>query len=122
MQTVEQALEKLRRSPFRGGFHLRKKETALIQKRGIETIRKDAIFFIHTRLAPAQPKNDGRQTPMRGHPVFVAQHATACCCRKCLQKWYRVPQGVPLSAAQEEKIVRLIMAWIERESKKQIVK
>ncbi len=115
MQTVKQALEKLQRSPFRGGFRLKEKEIAVIQKRGMETIREDAVFFIHTRLAPAWPKNDGQQTPMKGHPVFVAQHATACCCRKCLQKWYRVPQGVPLSIAQEEKIVRLIMAWIQRE-------
>ena len=73
------------------------------------------IGIIRERLAPAHPRNDGRQTPMRGHPVFVAQHACACCCRSCLEKWYRVPQGVALSPARQEKIVALLMAWIDRE-------
>ena len=71
--------------------------------------------FVRTRLAPAHPKNDGRQTPMRGHPVFVAQHACACCCRGCLWKWYRVRPGVPLTEDQQARIVRLLLAWIARE-------
>ena len=68
-----------------------------------------------TRLAPAVIPNDGKQTPMRGHPVFVAQHACACCCRVCLNKWYHVPKDVDLTPEQQKKIVNLIMAWIARE-------
>ena len=78
-------------------------------------IRAHAIDFVKTRLAPAEPRNDGKQTPMRGHPVFVAQHACACCCRGCLQKWYHVPMGIELSEDQQTRIVKLLMAWIERE-------
>ena len=81
----------------------------------METIRRHAEDFVKTRLAPAVIPNDGKQTPMRGHPVFVAQHACACCCRGCLNKWYRVPQGVELTPEQQKKIVNLIMAWITRE-------
>jgi hypothetical protein len=54
---------------------------------------------------------------MRGHPVFIAQHATACCCRGCLNKWYHVPQNIELNARQQEQIVHLLMSWIKEEMK-----
>ena len=71
--------------------------------------------FIRTRLAPAEPPNDGKQTPMRGHPVFKAQHACACCCRDCLAKWWKVPRGVAIPAERQQGIVDFLMFWIERE-------
>ncbi len=117
MQTREQALYKLRRSRFRSSFHLKEKDKAYIREKGMDTIRKHAQDFVRQKLAPAHPLHDGKQTPMHGHPVFIAQHATACCCRGCLNKWYRVPEGVPLTQQQQEKIVNLIMAWIEKEMK-----
>lgn len=115
MQTIDEALQKLNKSDFRRRFHLSPKDREYIAKKGLAAIEKDAAYFIETRLAPAQPKNDGKQTPMRGHPVFVAQHATACCCRGCLQKWYKVPKNKELSLVQQQKIVNLLMAWIEKE-------
>lgn len=115
MQTISQALEKLGRSDFRSKFHLSEKDRAYIREKGMETIRRHAEDFIRLRLAPANIPNDGKQTPMRGHPVFVAQHACACCCRGCLNKWYRVPKGRELTPSEQERIVNLLMAWIERE-------
>lgn len=115
MQTIDEALQKLNKSDFRRRFHLSPKDREYIAKKGLAAIEKDAAYFIETRLAPAHPKNDGKQTPMRGHPVFVAQHATACCCRGCLQKWYKVPKNKKLSLVQQQKIVNLLMAWIEKE-------
>lgn len=81
----------------------------------MDVVAGHAWEIITKRIAPAIIKNDGRQTPMKGHPVFIAQHATATCCRGCLKKWYRVEEGVELTDGQREKIVGLIMAWIERE-------
>ena len=115
MQTIEDALAKLNKSKFRSHFHLKQEDIDYIDKKGLEKIRSDAEDFISKRLAPAQIPNDGRQTPMKGHPVFIAQHATACCCRGCLNKWYNVPKNTELSAARQKKIVNLIMAWIEKE-------
>ena len=83
----------------------------------METIRSHAFDFVKERLAPEFIENDGKQTPLKGHPVFIAQHATACCCRGCLNKWYKVPKNKELSAAQQEKIVNLLMAWIEDQLK-----
>ncbi|MBQ4091699.1 MAG: DUF4186 domain-containing protein [Firmicutes bacterium] len=116
--TIEETLTKLRRSDFRAKFRLDAKDIAYIEKKGMETIRSHAEDFIRERLAPAGIENDGKQTPMRGHPVFKAQHACACCCRGCLEKWYKVPKGVPLTEDQQRRIVNLLMAWIEREYKK----
>jgi hypothetical protein len=68
--------------------------------------------FIRDRLAPAVPDKDGKQTPMRGHPVFIAQHATATCCRSCLAKWHGIEAGRSLSAAEQEHAVAAIARWL----------
>lgn len=119
IMTVEEALEKLSESKFRSGFHLVGDDRAYINEKGLETVRAHAEDFIRKRLAPAVIPNDGRQTPMKGHPVFKAQHACACCCRGCLEKWYKVPQGRQLTEIQQQKIVNLLMAWIEKETEEQ---
>lgn len=115
MQTKEEALEKLKKSDFRTSFHLTENDRNYVKEKGMETIRRHAEDFIEKRLSPAVISNDGRQTPMRSHPVFKAQHACACCCRGCLNKWYRVPKGIELTKDQQRRIVDLIMAWIEHE-------
>lgn len=115
MQTRQEALERLSKSRFRSSFHLSKNDKEYIDKKGMDTIRRHAEDFVKTRLAPSSIPNDGKQTPMRGHPVFVAQHACACCCRGCLNKWYKVKKNVELSEKQQEKIVNLLMLWIEQE-------
>ena len=115
MATIAQTLARLQRSDFRAQFHLSEDDKRYIADKGLDTIRDHAAAFVRTRLSPAVIPNDGKQTPMRGHPVFLAQHACACCCRGCLAKWYRVPQNIPLTDAQQQKIVNLLMAWIEQE-------
>ena len=115
MQTIDEALEKLKRSKFRSSFYHTKKEREYLNEKGIEVMRSHAKDFVRQKLAPAYPLNDGKQTPMHGHPVFKAMHATACCCRGCLNKWYRVPKGVELTENQQERIVKLLIAWIEKQ-------
>jgi hypothetical protein len=78
-------------------------------------ILKHAADFIATRLAPAAPFNDGKQTPWRNHPVFVAQHATATCCRGCLQKWHQIPKGKALTVEEQAYIVQVIASWFSRQ-------
>lgn len=115
MQTIDEALDRLKTSAFRAQFHLSAKDKAYVREKGMDTIRRHAQDFIRQRLAPAVIPNDGKQTPMHGHPIFLAQHACACCCRGCLHKWYHVPKNHPLTARQQEKIVNLLMTWIERQ-------
>ena len=107
-------LENLSKSNFRNSFKLKQKDIDYINQKGFETIRSHAQDFISKRIAPAFVANDGKQTPMRGHPVFIAQHATATCCRKCINKWHKFPAGTQLTQQQQDYIVELIMKWIEK--------
>ena len=113
MQTIAEALLKLQKSSFRSRFHPDEKDKTYIKEKGRDLIESHARDFVREKLAPADPVNDGKQTPMKGHPVFKAMHATACCCRGCLNKWYHVPQHTKLNDQQQEKIVHLLMAWID---------
>lgn len=115
--TINEALARLKKSEFRSRFHLSEKDKLYIAEKGLPVIREHAEDFVRRRLSPSEIPNDGRQTPMRGHPVFVAQHACACCCRGCFEKWYGVPKGVELSEIQQKGVVDLLMAWIKREIK-----
>ena len=108
-------LDRLARSNFRSRFKLRAKELDYIKDKGIDKIRSHASDFIRDRVAPAEPANDGKQTPMRGHPVFIAQHATATCCRGCIEKWHKFPKGIQLTDSQQEYLVNVIMEWIQRQ-------
>lgn len=111
----EDIFEKLSKSKFRSKFKFKDKDLEYIRTKGLDTIRSHACDFISKRVAPAEIPNDGKQTPMRGHPVFIAQHATACCCRGCIEKWHHFPKGVQLNANQQEYLVNIIMEWIKRQ-------
>lgn len=105
-------LNKLKKSQFRSQFHLTDKDYQYIQEKGLEGIKNHAQEFIQKRLSPAVISNDGKQTPYKGHPVFIAQHATATCCRSCLYKWHHIPKGKSLTKSQQAYIVNVIMMWI----------
>ncbi len=111
----KQLFERLGNSRFRSRFHLKQNNIDYIHEKGLGTIRKHAEDFITKREAPAYIPNDGKQTPMRGHPVFIAQHATVTCCRECIRKWHKIQPGRELSQVQQEYLVDVIMTWIERE-------
>lgn len=115
MATIEQTLEKLSHSKFRSSFKLTKKELAYIDEKGMDVVRFHATDFVRNKIALANPPNDGKQTPMHGHPAFKAMHATACCCRGCLQKWYKVRPDRELTDDEQERIVNLLMAWLEKQ-------
>ncbi|MGR3303626.1 MAG: DUF4186 domain-containing protein [Candidatus Scalindua sp.] len=110
---LEQLFTRLGKSKFRSRFKLGKKEQGYLKGKGFSVIEKHARDFVKERLAPALPKNDGKQTPMKNHPVFIAQHATATCCRKCLEKWHRIERDKELTQQQVDYIVSVIMYWLK---------
>ena len=113
---IEKLLDSLAKSKFRGSFHLNSKMKDYVKEKGIDKIKSDAYDLIEKRLAPANPLNDGKQTPMRQvHPVFIAQHACACCCRGCLERIHHIPKNKELSKSEIDYIVEVIMTWIKRE-------
>jgi hypothetical protein len=112
---IDERLDRITKQRFRAKFHLYARDRATVELRGMETIEKHARDLIAKRLAPAAPYKDGKQTPYRGHPVFVAQHATATCCRTCLQRNHAIEKGRELSAEERDYVVAVIARWIERE-------
>ena len=110
--------QRLGQSEFRSSFSLKSNDRHYVREKGMDVVRRHAQDFIGKRLAPAAPANDGRQTPMRGHPVFVAQHATATCCRGCLAKWHGIAEGAALSETEQAYLVDVIMEWITRQMEK----
>lgn len=113
---INRQLQALSKSKFRSGFKLKEKEKEYINEKGLDKIESHAYDFITKRLAPGEIVNDGKQTPMKGHPVFIAQHATATCCRGCLYKWHKIRKGKELSEKEIKYIVDLIMEWIKRQT------
>ena len=113
---LDTLFNRLSRSEFRSRFKLDENDIHMIQEKGIDVIQSHALDFVTQRLAPAEPANDGKQTPMRGHPVFKAQHATACCCRKCLKKWHGIETGTELTSDQIQYVVDVLMEWITRQA------
>ena len=112
MRDMPELFTALARSKFRGSFKLQPKELAYLEEKTLPVVLDHGRKFLDERLAPAHPRNDGRQTPVRGHPVFVAQHATATCCRGCLEKWHRIPRGRDLTDRQIEYILEVIQRWL----------
>jgi hypothetical protein len=102
----------LRRSPFRQRVRLGARERAYLEAKGLPAVLAHAADFVARRLAPADPPNDGKQTPFRGHPAFVAQHATATCCRGCLAKWHGIERGRALTAEEQAHAVAAISRWL----------
>ena len=112
---LDALFQALGRSTFRRRFRLRGADLAYLRGKGMDTVLRHAHEMIAARLAPAEPLNDGKQTPMRGHPVFVAQHATATCCRGCLAKWHRIPKGRALDGVEKRYVLAVIERWLRSE-------
>ena len=113
---IDSLLDSLSKSKFRGSFHLNKNMKDYVNLKGIEKIEADARDLIIKRIAPKCPNNDGKQTPMRQvHPVFIAQHATATCCRGCIEKWHGISKSNKLTNEEIDYIVKVIMTWIKKE-------
>ena len=116
MNDTEQLFAALAKSRFRRRFELTQTDIDYIRAKGMAVIKSHALDFITKRLAPANPPKDGKQTPTKGHPVFIAQHATATCCRKCLCKWHHIPPGKKLSKQQIDYVISVILTWITRQT------
>lgn len=112
MRDPDDLFAALGQSSFRARQRLRAADLGYLRAKGVETVLRHADELIAARLAPARPLKDGRQTPMRGHPVFVAQHATGTCCRGCLARWHRIPAGRELTPEERAYVVGVLERWL----------
>ena len=112
---LDRLFDSLAKSNFRRSFHLGNKEREYLREKSMRVVMDHARDFVSRRLAPANPSNDGKQTPFKGHPVFVAQHATATCCRGCLQKWHNIKAGRELTSDERNHVAEVIERWLRHE-------
>jgi len=117
-ERLDDVFARLAGSSFRRRFRLRGGDLDYLRRKGMDAVLRHARELLGARLAPAHPPNDGKQTPMRGHPVFVAQHATGTCCRGCLAKWHGIAKGAPLNAAEQAHVVAAIGRWLEDQARR----
>lgn len=117
MRELDEVFAGLARSAFRSRFRLSERDRAYLREKGLDLVLEHARDLIGQRLAPASPRNDGKQTPYRGHPVFVAQHATATCCRSCLQKWHGIEKGRELSPEERAQVVAALERWLRAQER-----
>lgn len=113
MITYAELKDRLARSAFRSRFRLGEKDRFYLAEHGWSVIYAQAERIVTERLAEANPRNDGSQTPMRGHVVFIAQHATGCCCRGCLAKWHDIPAGRALTQEEIASIAAVIVDFLK---------
>jgi len=113
MRDLDTVFHALQHSNFRMRFRLGVREEAYLREHGMTEVIGHARELITRRLAPGQPPNDGKQTPFRGHPVFIAQHATATCCRSCLAKWHGIEAGKRLDDGERDHVVQAIERWLK---------
>ncbi len=118
MRDIDQIFARLEKSAFRSRFRLGAREQNYLASTGLPAVLDHARRFVDERLAPANPHNDGKQTPFKGHPAFIAQHATATCCRSCLEKRHAIPRGHDLTADQRDHVVAVLKQWLETEAQK----
>ena len=114
-EKIKNILDRLSKSKFRSSFHLNDKDILYIEDKGIDKIRNHAYDFVTKRLADTSNVTDGKQTPMKGHPVFIAQHATGTCCRRCLEKWHHISKNKNMTDDDIKYVVDSIISWIEKE-------
>ena len=114
-EKIKNILDRLSKSKFRSSFNLKDKDILYIEDKGIDKIRNHAYDFVTKRLADTSNVTDGKQTPMKGHPVFIAQHATGTCCRRCLEKWHHISKNKNMTDHDIKYVVDIIMSWIEKE-------
>ena len=114
-ETYAQMLVRLLCSNFRSRFHLKAQDKQYIHEKGWNTIADHAADFVSRRLAPAEPKNDGKQTPCAGIRCSSRSTLPPAAAGAVWRSGTAFLQGVPLSAEQQVYIVGMLMSWMRRE-------
>ena len=114
-EKIKNIFDRLSKSKFRSSFYLKDKDILYIEDKGIDKIRNHAYDFVTKRLADTSNVTDGKQTTLKGHPVFIEQHATGTCCRGCLEKWHHISKNKNMTEDDIKYVVDIIMSWIEKE-------
>ena len=84
--------------------------------KGLDGLRDAAEHRLRKYVGPPRSKlfRDGMQTPKRGNAIYYAQHATATCCRKCIEAWHGIPREQALTNDQIGYMTQLLMHYVDK--------
>jgi hypothetical protein len=74
----------------------------------------EAAKRIRQSVGKTRHPMEGKQTPFEKNVLFYAQHATAACCRKCIEYWHGIPTGRPLADDEVSYLAQLALRYVER--------
>ncbi len=83
------------------------------RRKGVLELHAAAERRLRSSVGPAEPWRDGTQTPMSGNPIYYAQHATATCCRKCIEYWHGVEEGRELAEEEVQYFTALLRMFLD---------
>lgn len=83
------------------------------RKKGMIALMDDVPKRLMQSIAKANPFRDGTQTPFHGRAVYYAQHATATCCRKCVEEWHAIPRGRALTENELQYLTQLVIRYLQ---------
>ncbi|MBN8674283.1 MAG: DUF4186 family protein [Chitinophagales bacterium] len=88
--------------------------TEFAQKRGKRKLRERARKILQQKIGKAINFREGYQTAKTGREIIhYAMHATATCCRPCMEYWHNIPMGTDLTNGQLDYATDLVMLFVE---------
>jgi hypothetical protein len=88
------------------------KAETLAYRTGLTRLRADAESVIRKSVGPHQHPAQGRQTKWDGNIIYYGQHATACCCRRCIEVWHGIPRNRDLTEDEVRYFIELLCVYM----------
>jgi hypothetical protein len=107
----ELAREWIRHVFFHAPFD--EKSKAQAHELGFNQLKSMVRPLLEKKVAPEKIFRDGTQTKKEGSAIHYAQHATATCCRKCLEYWHGIDRNRDLTKVELDYCEGLVIAYLE---------
>lgn len=82
-------------------------------RKGRKALHAAARRRLESSVGRAGSPYDGRQTPFKGNTLYYAQHATASCCRACMEYWHAIPKDRDLTEDELEYLASLMVLFLD---------
>jgi hypothetical protein len=83
------------------------------RKKGKAALALDIDRRLKTKAFRSKGIFDGQQTPKIGNVLFYAQHATATCCRDCIQYWHGISPERSFSEEERAYLSSLVLRFVD---------
>lgn len=116
LDDVEHTFDELRRELVRHHFFhvdIDQKARNHARRKGRRALYADAHRRLQRYVGREPDAYDGRQTPFEGNTIYYAQHATAACCRKCIEYWHGFPIEGELAPVQLDYLYQLVVRYLD---------